>query len=127
MYTAKLISKKMSNTGSVTVVIEYSNGTEVFTETYAGSIDIKSTVLSKIKQLESTKTYFDSIEENKEIDPTVVPPVVTPPTQAEIDASNYKEKLDNLIVLKRDLDLGLITKTEYDIALAEVKLLKSKL
>lgn len=129
-WTVKLIKKNLIN-GTLTVVVEYSDGKEVITETYTSTdpnFDIKKKLIKRIDELTKIDTTFKALKTG-DIDTTVVipepevPVKPLPPTAEEIAMNEYQSKKMELVSLKADLDLGLITQEDYDKLLNETKLL----
>lgn len=53
--------------------------------------------------------------------PAPTPTPTAPPTPADQAREDYESKLRNLMTMKEELDLGVITQAEYDAYLQEVK------
>jgi len=128
MWTAELKNKTITD-DVLTFVVEYKNGKDVVSKTYVSNnpnFDIKAQARNEIDKLSRVSTKFSStklgnIDTTK---PTPEPtPEPTPPTAQELAQQAYQSKKMELMSLKADLDLGLVTQADYDKVLNETKLL----
>lgn len=117
MWTAE-IKKVVKNELDIDLEVEFTNG--VTQNLIPFKISDPSSVHSIIKrQLDQ----YEKIEKsNLSLGPvTFVTPEVVEPTEKEIEERLYQQKKNELVVLKQDLDLKLITQEEYDTALVAIK------
>ena len=128
MWTAELKNKTITD-DVLTFVVEYKNGKDTVSKTYVSNnpnFDIKVQARNEIEKLSGVSTKFSSTQLGN-IDttkPTPEPtPEPTPPTEQELAQQAYQSKKMELMSLKADLDLGLVTQADYDKVLNETKLL----
>lgn len=124
MWTAKLIKKDLID-GLITIVVEYTNGTNTFTETTViRDLDIRTKIMKRVAELNAVQENFTGIAVG-DVDLTPTPPPdpepIPEPTLKEQLYQTYLDSKAELQAQKLNLDLGIIDQTKYDIYLNETK------
>lgn len=106
MYTATL-KNRLIEQGKIRWVVEFSNGTDVFTESFNVNkyTDLQPRVASRLAEL----NYVDTYTIDGTIDSTVATP--TQPTQAEIDRNTWLQDWRILQVADELIAHGVIVNT----------------
>lgn len=97
MYTATLKNRLIEG-GKIRWVVEFTNGSDSFTESF--NVNKYSDLQPKVAIRLSELNFVDTFTIDGVIDPTV--PVLTPPTQAELEKSTW---LRDWEILKRANEL----------------------
>jgi len=112
MWTAS-ITNISKDQGNAKVVVSFTNGTDIFTETYlvASPTQLKQNAISRINQLQAVDDYVATTVPGP-IDTTVTQPVVTPPTQAQLDQQTFINDVNTYKQMKLAISYGLMTNTD---------------
>lgn len=115
MWSAKIIGKSKSR-GTITLKVEYTDGTEVFSEDYVSSAGanaewLKNIVRGRIQGYESAYAFADSLSLESAVDTTAP----AAPTQAEQDLKVFVEKYQRWCSVKRAIDAGILTGNETQV------------
>ena len=114
MWTANIISATNIN-GTLSVVVQYTNDTPTFTETYNITSApppnwLKNIIINRLADLGNMDSYVNSLVLGKaDTTPIPLPP---PPTQAQIDFGNFSKWLQLTTALAAAKDMGWITGNE---------------
>ena len=120
MWIANIKSVKADPTASVAQVeIEYSNGTDtkVVVERISSPETIKTIVRNGVNELNRIDEIYKLIEKP----PLGVVDFTNISTPEDLEKIEYENKRQELIRLKEDVNLGLITEEDYDKKLSELK------
>ena len=121
MFTAKIISKTKEE-GILALTVEFTDGVSTYTEVVKPQDEdgLKYWLEARIKSLETSK----QLETADNIGKPIVFTENEVPT--ETPEQIYYQARWKLLEYKQDLDLGLITQSEYDTELSKVIALKIK-
>lgn len=106
MYTATL-KNRLSESGKIRWVVEFTNGTDTFTDSFNDNkyIELQPRVARKLAELNFVDTFtIDGV-----INSTV--PTVTPPTQADIDRNTWLADWRKLEIANKLVQAGVIVDT----------------
>lgn len=98
MWTAKIASKEFKN-GRITVIVEFSNGIDAFTELMTLQVgdQLNALIKSRLEQITATESFYNSLELG-----SFAPKDEVPPPAPE------KSALAKFVEIKNFVDLGLI-------------------
>lgn len=124
MWQAKIIESG-KHLGNARTIIDFFKGTheaptEIFRRELTGTGSIEKFIKEEIKRQENFDTFVASVPLGI-VDLDSIPDELPNP---EDDKFAYLRKRDELIILKKDLELGIITPEEYTNKLSEVQDIK---
>jgi len=127
MYTAEIINKIVDEkTRRLSVLVKFTNTADQSSHEQDFSFGlgtdletVRKTIRTYRKELETSKVNAELIPTGS-IDISDVVDLPIEPTAAEKKAAKYQEKREALRILKEDVELGLATQAQYDVALASL-------
>lgn len=109
-----IIVDKNKNKGKLQVVVEFSNGTDQFKETFLPTSleHLRNLVRSRVRQLSELENEFISMGE---LDISTPAPQVPTQTQDQLDLVEYQTKLERLVALQKGVKLGILDSSHNQI------------
>lgn len=110
MWTAQIESKKIEK-GILHIGVIFSNGSDSFTVVYPlenpNFESFKNQVKNRLSNLNGLDTLLGTINTG-----TVPDPIVTQPTQAELDRQQFITDYSRWVNVKKAIDVGILTGSE---------------
>lgn len=125
MWQADLVEVIKEN-GNLKVKVNYNNGVVVYTKDYLISEpdSIKRIIKDQINQYQKIEDFQPTLGIVDLSEPVEAKKEVAVEVAKNQGGLTYLEKREDLIIAKKDLELGIIEQSDYDTLLAETKALK---